>query len=151
MKSSERSRSSKAILPKRSARRGQGLVEFALILPILLLTIMTLIELARVLQAWLSIENGARFGVRYAVTGEYDTQYCENGAAAADLAAANGNPALAVEYIAHDLDDGVQDCVVPSTATSDYQSETDGLKDFARIYSIHNVARASALAILLYP
>jgi Flp pilus assembly protein TadG len=56
--------------------KSQGLVEFALILPILLLTIFVIVELARVLHAWLAIENGARFGVRYAVTQEYDVAYC---------------------------------------------------------------------------
>ncbi len=56
--------------------RGQGLAEFALILPLVLFTIFVLIELARVLHAWITVENGARFGVRYAVTGEYDADYC---------------------------------------------------------------------------
>ncbi len=56
--------------------RGQGLVEFALILPVMLLLLFVIIELARVLHAWLAIENGARFGVRYAVTGEFDDTYC---------------------------------------------------------------------------
>jgi len=60
--------------PQRS--RAQGLVEFALILPVLLLVVFTIIELARLLHAWLAIENGARFGVRYAVTGEYDPALC---------------------------------------------------------------------------
>ena len=59
----------------RSAR-SQGLVEFALILPVLLVTIFVVIEIARLLHAWLAIENGARFGVRYAVTGEFDPAYC---------------------------------------------------------------------------
>ena len=58
------------------AARSQGLVEFALILPILLVTIFIVIEVARLLHAWLAIENGARFGVRYAVTGEFDPAYC---------------------------------------------------------------------------
>ena len=35
-----------------------------------------LIELARLLHAWLAVENGARFGVRYAVTGEFDSALC---------------------------------------------------------------------------
>ena len=56
--------------------RGQGMVEFALILPVMLLVIFVVIELARVLAAYLAIENGARFGVRYAVTGEYNIAYC---------------------------------------------------------------------------
>ncbi len=61
--------------PRKS--RAQGMVEFALILPVLLLTIFVIVELARVLHAWMAIENGARFGVRYAVTGEFDeVSYC---------------------------------------------------------------------------
>ncbi len=56
--------------------RGQTLVEFALVLPVMLMVIFVIIELARLLHAWLAVENGARFGVRYAVTGEYDDVHC---------------------------------------------------------------------------
>jgi hypothetical protein len=56
--------------------RGQGLVEFTLIFPVLILVIFVIIELARVLHAWIAIENGARYGVRFAVTGEFDDGYC---------------------------------------------------------------------------
>ena len=66
----------KQVRPRTFSAKSQGLVEFALILPVLLLTIFVIIELARVLHAWLAIENGARFGVRYAVTQEYDLAYC---------------------------------------------------------------------------
>jgi hypothetical protein len=67
---------SRTFLGRRKRFRGQGLVEFALILPVMLVVIFVIIELARVLHAWLAVENGARFGVRYAVTGEYDEVYC---------------------------------------------------------------------------
>ena len=67
---------SRSILGRRKRFRGQGLVEFALILPVMLVVIFVIIELARVLHAWLAVENGARFGVRYAVTGEFDEAYC---------------------------------------------------------------------------
>jgi len=56
--------------------RGQGLVEFTLVFPVLILVIFVVIELARVLHAWVAIENGARYGVRFAVTGEFDPSYC---------------------------------------------------------------------------
>jgi len=56
--------------------RGQTLVEFALVVPTILLLLFAIIEIARLFHAWISIENAARFGVRYAVTGEYDLQYC---------------------------------------------------------------------------
>src|SRR3990170_5000805 len=69
-----------ALLSRSGARkrfRGQGMVEFALVLPVVLLVIFVIIELARLLAAYLAVENGARFGVRLAVTGEYDeAQYC---------------------------------------------------------------------------
>lgn len=57
-------------------RSGQGLVEFVVILPLILLTIFGIIELARLLHAWVAIENGARFGLRYAVTGGYEASLC---------------------------------------------------------------------------
>jgi hypothetical protein len=63
-------------LKMRRRSRAQGLVEFALILPVLLMLIFVIIELARVLAAWLAVENGARFGVRYAVTGEWNKENC---------------------------------------------------------------------------
>lgn len=61
------------------ARRGQGLVEFAIILPIVLTAFFAIIELARVYHAWVAVENGARFGVRYAITGEFDETKCGGG------------------------------------------------------------------------
>ena len=68
--------------PKNShiAPRAQGLVEFAVILPILLIALFSIIELGRLFHAYLVVENGARFGIRYAVTGEYDPANCPSGA-----------------------------------------------------------------------
>jgi hypothetical protein len=60
----------------RAFLKGQGLVEFALILPVILLTLFVLVELARVLHAWMAIENGARAGIRYAVTSEFNPDFC---------------------------------------------------------------------------
>ncbi|MGA9190557.1 MAG: TadE/TadG family type IV pilus assembly protein [Anaerolineales bacterium] len=54
---------------------GQSLAEFALVLPIMLLLIFVIIESARLLFAWLAVENAARFGIRYAVTGDYNDSY----------------------------------------------------------------------------
>jgi len=59
-----------------SSIKAQAIVEFALVLPALLLVLFTIIESARLLHAWVSVENGARFGVRYAVTGEYELAQC---------------------------------------------------------------------------
>lgn len=56
--------------------RGQALVEFALILPVLLLILMVLIEVARLFSAWLIVENSAREAARYAVTGAFNPDHC---------------------------------------------------------------------------
>jgi hypothetical protein len=49
-------------------QKGQGLVEFALILPILLLVVLGLIETALLFQAYLAIQHGAREAARFAVS-----------------------------------------------------------------------------------
>lgn len=56
--------------------RGQALVEFAMVLPLLLLIFFVIIEFARLFSAWLVIENVARTAGRYAVTGQFDDQFC---------------------------------------------------------------------------
>jgi len=45
-------------------------------LPLLLLLLIGIIEYARLLYAWLAVENITRMGVRYASTGRYDAVYC---------------------------------------------------------------------------
>ena len=48
-------------------RRGQGIVEFALILPVLLLVILGLMEAAFVIQGYLTVQHAAREAARFAV------------------------------------------------------------------------------------
>jgi hypothetical protein len=55
--------------------RGQTMAEFMLVLPVLLLTIFAMIELARLLFAWVAVENAARFALRYVVTGDYNAAH----------------------------------------------------------------------------
>lgn len=57
-------------------RFGQALIEFAVVLPLLLFLVFMLIEFARVFHAYLAVENGVRQGIRYAVTGQYEGEYC---------------------------------------------------------------------------
>ncbi len=49
-------------------RRGQGLVEFALVLPVLLLVLVGIIEAALVVQGYLTVQHAARAAARFAVT-----------------------------------------------------------------------------------
>lgn len=114
---------------------GQSFVEFALALPILLMLVFGIIEFGRMMQAWLALENGARFAVRYAVTGSYDPQYCAEAGAALGLAS-------------DDLADGNADCNVPSTV-ADSETKTSQLQDWARLPSIRNAAMSGAMGIAL--
>jgi Flp pilus assembly protein TadG len=68
-------------------QRGQSLVEFALILPLLLLLLMGIIEFGRIFNAYLVISNLSRDGARYAATGRNDDwtiQYIKSNATTLD-------------------------------------------------------------------
>ncbi len=117
-------------------RKGQGLVEFALALPILLMLMFGIIEFGRLLQAWLAIQNAARFGLRYLVTGEYDPSFCDEAAAALGLTAAdtfNGDPA--------------NDCYVPDAYGNDARDLTNALVDWSRLPSSRNTAVVGAVSV----
>lgn len=106
--------------PKQSWRqRGQGVAEFALVLPVLLLLVFMIIEVGRLLHAWLAIENGARFAVRYAVTGEFEDVF---------------------------FDDTV--CSDYYTQFSQVCDTEEKKENAARVLSIVDAARAGATAIL---
>ncbi len=55
-----------------------------LVLPLILLMMLAIIEIARVMHAWLAVVNGARFGVRYAVTNTYEESNCPVGGCTTD-------------------------------------------------------------------
>jgi len=58
-----------AYMVRQRANKGQGLVEFALIIPILLLLLTGIFEMGRVIWAYVTVQTAAREAARYAVTG----------------------------------------------------------------------------------
>ncbi|MCX7608158.1 MAG: pilus assembly protein, partial [Anaerolineales bacterium] len=63
----------------RGESRSQGMVEFAIAAPILLMLIFGIIDFSLLFSAWLLTQNIARQAVRYAVTGVYDLAHCPPG------------------------------------------------------------------------
>jgi hypothetical protein len=119
---------------------GQALLEFALALPVLLLLLFGIIELGRLLQAWMAVQNAARFGLRYAVTGEYNPAYCGDAASALGLTSADtfgGDPA--------------NDCHIPDAYGSNARDLSEQLVDWARLPSIYDAARAGITGVWLDP
>jgi Flp pilus assembly protein TadG len=56
------------------SKKGQSLVEFAVILPILLFLVMAIIEFGMMLNASLAINNAAREGARAGIVGSCNTE-----------------------------------------------------------------------------
>lgn len=56
-----------------SRSKGQGLVEFALILPIFLLVLFTIFDLGRLAFHYSALHNAAREGARYGIVNKDDT------------------------------------------------------------------------------
>jgi Flp pilus assembly protein TadG len=54
-----------------SRRRGQALVEFALVIPLFLLLLVAIFDLGRAVFAWNTLSNAAREGARIAIVNQY--------------------------------------------------------------------------------
>ena len=54
------------------------MVEFALVLPLLLIVVVGIFEFSRLLYIWIVLENSTRYGIRYATTGVYNPDYCQS-------------------------------------------------------------------------
>ena len=87
-------------MPRRRPR-GQSLVEFALILPILLTMLGAVVDVARMYQGWITLEGAARDAAEYAATFDAtsgaattDAQriICTQTASLSGFAAPAGNP-----------------------------------------------------------
>lgn len=122
--------------------RGQAMVEFVISLPILLFVLFGIIEFARMTFAWMAVQNAARFGIRYAVTGEFDEVYCVEA----------GNY-LGATYINADVHGGdPQDCIVPDSYTGADSNDLEReLIDHARLFSIQDAAIGGGTGLWLRP
>ncbi len=128
---------------------GQSFVEFALILPFLLLLLTAIIEFSYAFYTWVALQEVARIGVRYAVTGQYDTQYCE----AAGTALNAFYPGIAANDPNHD-------CVVESdvgphhrqlASAIRFEEQSSLLQDWARLPTTRDAAMHGGAGMLFDP
>ena len=133
---------SKGFLTKSRRNLGQSMVEFMLALPILLFVIFGIIEFARLTFAWMAVQNSARFGIRYAVTGEFDEVYCVQA----------GNY-LGADHTNADIFGGdPQDCLIPNDYTGlDAHDLERQLIDHARLFSIQDATSGGGAGLWLDP
>lgn len=100
-------------------QRGQTLVEFAVVLPIIVLLMLGLFDFGRVVIFSAQLDNASRAGARVAIVNQSDDPSCLGGAktfkcAAADITAGMG-------MMATDIDDLVitgSDCTLPSNCSA---------------------------------
>lgn len=57
---------------RRARKRGQTVVEFALVVPVLILLLLIAIDFGRVFLGWISLNNAARVGAHYAALNPHD-------------------------------------------------------------------------------
>lgn len=57
---------------RRSGESAQALAEFALVMPLVFIILFGIVDLSRAMQSYVTIQEAARSGARYAVTGRTD-------------------------------------------------------------------------------
>jgi len=63
---------------KKRLQRGQDLMEYALVLPIMLLILMSILDLGRVIYVYSSLHNSVRDGARYGIISPTDAAGIES-------------------------------------------------------------------------
>ena len=103
-------------------QRGQGLLEFALVISLLLLLVFGIIDFARVFFGYATMSNGVREGARYAIVHPNDDAGIE--AAARSMMVVIGAPVnVQVNFLDTNVDGSecrTHLCTVQVVATSDF-------------------------------
>jgi hypothetical protein len=84
---------------KRGTERGQGLLELAVILPVLLILLMGLVEIGYALRDYLVVVNASREGCRFAARGRYSDEDIVERAVTAGGIVRLGEPLRDVQFL----------------------------------------------------
>jgi Flp pilus assembly protein TadG len=116
------------------SERGQGLLEFALVVAFLLITMFGIIDFARVFFGYATMSNGVREGARYAIVNPDDLAGIED--AARGMMLVIGAPVVVGVSFPDTCEDGVtlncteRGSAVVVTATSDFAVWTPLIPNF---------------------
>lgn len=78
-------------------RRGQALVEFALVIPLFLLLLVAIFDLGRAVFAWNTLSNAAREGARIAIVNQYKPSIVARAKQATAIVELN-DPSVTVDF-----------------------------------------------------
>jgi len=84
---------------KRRTEGGQGLLELAVILPVLLILLMGLVEVGFALRDYLIVVNACREGCRFAARGRFEDQHVGARVVSAGGVVRRGSPATDVPFL----------------------------------------------------
>jgi Flp pilus assembly protein TadG len=98
--------------------RGQGLVEFALIFPIVILVLFGIVDFGRAIYAYNTVANASRQGVRVAIVNQ-------NPSGTGCLGASGGNPPDTTKVSAADCAAAAAIAMGPVTVSVTYRDPTD--------------------------
>jgi hypothetical protein len=90
---------------RRRRHRGQAVVEFALILPLMLLLTIGVVDLARIFSSYIALTDGVREAALYAAEGTNNTKWCSTdpGAVACPSGTQPANRAPGTDNIAFQI------------------------------------------------
>lgn len=134
---------------RRRSQSGQSLVEFALVLPILLLLLVGILDLGRAVAAYNSVSNGARSGARVAIVDQN-----EAAVTTAVESEAFGLPAVDVEYdwnVESDPQCPRIGCVIEVTVSTDYTPATPIIGNITGSFTVSSSSRMPIERVYVSP
>jgi Flp pilus assembly protein TadG len=112
---------------RRSRHRGQSLVEFSVVLPVLLAMVGIVIDVARVYQAWTNLESATRDAAQYLATSDTDPtspEYTAQGLDSDNKAIFILNEATGMTFARSGTQGTLTNCNQPQVTTT-YTANTD--------------------------
>jgi Flp pilus assembly protein TadG len=105
----------------RARVRGQSLVEFSIVLPVLLCIVGVVIDASRVYQAWVNLESATRDAAQYLATSDTDptsANYTTQGTNSDGKAVYMLNAATGVTFTRSPSQGSLTDCTQPQVTTT---------------------------------